>query len=365
MAYWGAKSLTYVVGVGMAAVLLAGCGSGSIAAPQNFEAGLKTWDEVLEAANSEGQLTVWTVQNAAVNKNLKEAFEKEFPEIDIDFAQYTPADLFPKVEAEQGIGASSADVLVQTDRFWHAQHYNEGWFNPIIGPEVLKADELVRNGSEPTVDGVTISNQLLYENNTRALSLYSPWGYAWNTSTTPSKPTFEDLFQTDTFHGAIGVFDPDTSPINVEFINKLNERYPSLISRLGDLDPVIFTLGGAVSGALAAGDIDAALGISQTAVAGKPNVGFAYDTNFPALATPVYAELLAKSPHPNAAQVFLNWALSVDGQKAWSRDAGSVRPDGAGANALSSRDIEIFESEGLNEAGLVEDRAMLNKAYGR
>lgn len=325
----------------------------------------KTWDEIVAAAKDEGSVTVWTVQNPTVNQNLKAGFETAYPDIDINFAQYTPADLFPKVEVEQATGSSTADVLVQTDRFWHAQHEGDGWFRRIVGPEVIGADELVRDGSAPTTDGATISSQLLYDNDTRVLSLYSPWGYAWNTKTTPSIPSFGDLFDGDTYKGKIAVYDPDTSPINVEFIDMLDKRYPNLIDRLGKLDPVIFALAGAVSESLAAGDVDAALGISQTAVAGKPNVGFAYDSNYPAPGTPVYSELLANSAHPNAAQVFLNWALSVDGQQVWSEGAGSVRPDGAGQNALSSNNIEVFEPERLSEDELAPRRTALNQAYGR
>jgi iron(III) transport system substrate-binding protein len=328
-------------------------------------AGGAAWDETIAAANGEGELEVWSVLNPTHNANVEAAFEAAFPDIDVTITQYGPPDIATRVDAEQDAGVGTVDVLLSTDRIWHAQHLADGYFQEITGPDVLAADELVRDGAEPTTDGVPIASQALYDDNTRLITSFGAWGYAWNTDAVESEPTFEQLFADDTYAGGrLGMNDPNTNPVNTVLFGKLNERYPGLFERLGELSPTLYPSSGPAAEALGAGAVDAILAISEAAAATAPTAGFAFDENFPALASPVYAEVLASSTTPRAAQVFTNWLMTTEGQEAWAAGYASVLPDISTAS-LSSADVEVLDAEAVDPAQRQQWLDELNAALGR
>ncbi len=343
-------------------------GASSSSAPDGTEGSSSAddaaWEEVLAAANEEGEIEVWSVLNTEHMAKVEAAFESAYPEIDLVSASLSPPDIDTRVDAEQASGVGTVDVLLHTDRVWHQAHVADGYFAEIIAPEAFAADEALRNGKPPTADGAPVATQVLYDDNTRLINLVGPWGYAWNADAVDGDPTFESLFADDTYKDRIGIIDPANSPINVVLYGIYNERYPGFFDRLGELNVTLFPRAGAVGEALAAGAIDVAPGISGGAVVDKPNLGFAFDEGFPVPATAVYSEVLASSESPNAAQVFVNWLMTPEGQEVWCEGYGSVLPDISTA-FVSMADVEMFDAEAIDPAEVEATMAALNKALGR
>ncbi len=325
-------------------------------------AGDDEWQKALEAANAEGELEVWSVLNSKVMGQVEEAFETAYPEIDLTVASYSPPDVAARVDAEQASGISTVDVLMSIDRKWHALHMPDGYFAEIIGPDALAADELVRNGAPPRTDGAPVATQALYDDNTRLIVLLGPYGYAWNTDAVDKIESFESIIADDTFKGRIGIYDPNIGGNRPAHFSLLQDRYPGLFERLGALDPMIYSANGTMAEALAAGAVDVAFPMTEGAVAELPNVDFAFDTNFPPLATTQYAEVLASSESPNAAQVFVNWLMTPDGQETLCAGYASVLPNIPTAS-LSASDIFVFEE--FDPDRTAEILAELNAALGR
>ncbi|MCE0765989.1 extracellular solute-binding protein [Pseudonocardia kujensis] len=324
-----------------------------------------SWPEILSAADTEGKLEVWSVLSPAHNAAVEAAFEKAYPKIDLTITQYGPPDISTRVDAEHQAGVSSVDVLLSTDRMWHGKHLTDGYFQKIVGPDVAAADKLLLNGAPPTTNGAPTANQALYDDNTRLITLFAAWGYAWNTDAVKTPPpSFDALFSGDTYKGKIGMNDPNTNSVNTVLFGKLSERYPNLFQRLGALRPTLYASSGPASEALGAGAVDAVLAISGAAVAPVKKAGFAFDSKFPALATPLYAEVLAASQSPNAAQVFTNWLMTVDGQTAWTAGYASVLPNIPTANN-SAAGVEVFEAETVDPNRVAAWRDQLNTALGR
>lgn len=358
------------LGVGAVAfvvVLAAGaCGSydngGSTG--RSTEAPKASWTDVLSAANSEGQVEVWSALNPAHNAAVETAFEKANPKIDLTIAAYAPSDITTRVDAEQQAGVGTVDVVLNTDRIWHSNHLTDGYFQTITGPDVAAANDSALNGSQPSDDGTPKATQLLYDGNTRLITSFAAWGYAWNTDAVAGEPTFESLFSTDTFKGRLGINDPTSNTVVTVLYGKLNERYPGLFDRLGELNPTLYALSGPASEALGAGAVDAVLAISGAATAPVKKAGFAFDTKFPALATPLYGEVLASSDSPNAAQVFTNWLSTADGQTAWADGYTSILPN-IPTSLTPSAGIEVFEAETADPKQITTWRDELNDVLGR
>ncbi|WP_081607423.1 extracellular solute-binding protein [Rhodococcus triatomae] len=339
-----------------------GGGGSAAAAGRGPEA---SWGDIVKTADTEGQLEVWSVLSPSHNAAVEAAFEKAYPSIDLSISQYGPPDISTRVDAEHQAGVGTVDVLLTTDRLWHEKHLADGYFQKIVGPDVKAADELVRDGAEPSTDGAPKATQALYDGDTRVITLFAAWGYAWNTDAVSTPPSFEALFTDDTYKGGrLGMNDPNVNSVNTVLFGRLNERYPGLFERLGELRPTLYASSGPASEALGAGAVDAVLAISGAAVAPVKKAGFAFDDSFPALASPLYGSVLASSDSPNASQLFVNWLMTKEGQEAWSDGFASVLPNISTANN-SAAGVEVFEAETVDPAQVAAWRAELNAALGR
>lgn len=320
------------------------------------------WDAVVAAAKREGSVQVWSVLNPSHDADTKAAFEAAYPGINLTFTSYTPAEIETRVDAEHAAHAASVDVLLNIYRTYHAEHMTEDYWKTITGPDVLSADKLLRNGAPDATDNTPVNTEALYYDDTLLITLFGPWGYAWNKDSVKTQPTFASIFQTNQFKNAIGMLDPNLGGNTVTLLNKLNTRYPGMWSQLGKLHPTYYESAGTMSQALAAGAVDVALTITEGAVASSPNLGFAYDNRFPVLATTLYAEVLASAKSPNAAQVFVDWLMTTSGQTAWCKGYASVLPNISSAS-LSATSVEVFEAYPKAQASSI--LTQVNAALGR
>jgi iron(III) transport system substrate-binding protein len=338
-----------------------GLAAGAVKAPEKAPSSA-AWEKIINAANKEANLNILSVLNTAHDNTTAAGFTSNYPGINVTFSTLTPAELEAKVNAEHAAHIGTVDVVFNIDRLWHAQSLAQGYFKTIIGPDVVAADALVRHGAPPSTTNVPVASQALYYNDTLLTTLIAPWGYGWNKDVIHGKPSFESLFQTDKYKGRFGMLDPNQGANTVTLLSLLKKRYPDLWTRLGQLNPTFFETAGPLVQAMAAGAVDVALTTTAGATDPYPNLGFAFDSKHKALATTLYAEVMATAPNPNAAQLFVDWVMTKTGQSYWCSGYDSVLPN-ISTTTGSAIDTVFFEAYPAAEAA--KDLAQLNAILHR
>jgi iron(III) transport system substrate-binding protein len=343
--------------------LISGCAGGPAETPPaSTTARIDTsdWGAVVSAAKQEGHVQVWSAIQGTLNDELKAAFEREYPGIEVTVTPFTPTDIVQKVDAEHATGQASADFIIQTDRGWHAKVAAQGYFTAISGPDTVAADQLLRNGAPVLTDGRTVASQALYENDTLAVINYSGLGYSWNTEAVSNQPDFKSLFADDTYKGRIGIVAPDSSLGIQNAYAVWVDRYPTIFERIGQLDPSVYPTGIALAQAMAAGAVDVGFPSTVPVAAQMKNLGFAYD--LPAPAQPRFGEIMAAAANPHAAQVFANWLLTPDAQALFVKKAGAL-PVIPVEGALASDDVVVYDvaASAKLSATIDEINAALNR----
>lgn len=127
--------LTALVAVGSFAVL-AGCAPG----PDNSGGGteLTGWAKIEQQARDEGELTLYTTAHDGVNVPWVEAFNKEYPEIRVSVTRLSSGDLSVRYSSEKETGAPSADVLYLSNALLMNDHPE--WFKSLAADEVPNFD---------------------------------------------------------------------------------------------------------------------------------------------------------------------------------------------------------------------------------
>ncbi|TWG98553.1 iron(III) transport system substrate-binding protein [Nocardioides sp. J9] len=297
----------------LATLGLSACGSDGSDPAEVADA--SDFDAVVEAANKEGKLSLYT--NLAIGyEEVIAEFNKEYPDIEVEAFVGKDADILARVEQEQMSNAAGADVVwVSSSQFFKAQ-----------GDGVLH--ELTELPSAALWDGSP------YFHDTYMQVLQFPAVLEYNKNVTDPPTDYPDLLDPK-YKGKIGTVDPTLTPNLVAFNNYLKEKYGAdYLEKLGELGIKFYDSGPSIEAALQSGEIDvaayaSALGAENGIRSGAP---VAYN---PAPETPVTnasAGALQSADHPNAALVWMNWILSKEGQDAMV----ATQPEGVFVSTLDT-----------------------------
>jgi iron(III) transport system substrate-binding protein len=329
-------------------VTLTACGGGDDdgAAPAPAEGG--DFDSVVEAANEEGEVTIYSGQGLDQLNDLAARFEDAYPDINMEVVRGTDADLAPRVEAENQTGNGIADIYVSASEPWVQTHAEMEWFIAPIGPNFSEseynADELVHEGGA-------------FETNAAILT------FGWNTELFPDGlADYPDLLNPD-LRGNIGVPEP-AAPSFVDWYLYLEEHYgEDFIEDLAAQEPRIYPSSLPMAEALTAGEIAAASFVQPLAVekeAGAPvDSGLAPEEVWGAR---FFGMILESSPHPNAAQLLADFIITPEGQEAIASRNASVLPDTPGAVAFID-DVRRQDLEQLTPEKVAEFQAEWNSLF--
>lgn len=328
------------------------------------------WQAIVDAAVEEGSVVTWGVLQGEHADEIKSAFEAAYPGITLENTRYNSADLVLRVDAEEQAGNSNVDILFGTDRVWHFQRMADQYFTPIVGPDALETARTVADTGPPpaeTGDGEMeelSSSQIMYDDNTRAFAYVNPYGYGWNNTAVTEAMAFEDLLTDPQYRGRLGIQDPETTPTLSAQWTLLIEKYPDILERVAAQEPRIYATGQPLAEAMVAGEVDVTIQASATGWAPYPTLDIAFEgVN---LALPVYIEMMASAPHPNAAQVFANWLVSPEGQAVVSKDSVAFVPGTPGLEDNPTlADVEVYDSAQFTEEEHQATIAAFNEAMGR
>lgn len=300
--------------------------------------------ELAAAAKKEGRLTLYTTNWVENEQELIKAFNEKYPEITVDLIRATGGQMFTRVQSEGAAGRLEADVVDLDGRVSATKL--AGFFADYAPPNA--ADY----AKEDVVDGKFWPR-----------SVYG-WAIGYNSALLSDPPkTWKQLGDAPykDISGHVQVTAGASGWVLAFFQRK--EVGPDLWARLAANKPKIYASSPQLSSALVRGEIQIAPVLTNGLI---PNgrKGAPVAAVLPAEGVPVLvgaAGIPRTAPHPNAARLFLNWALSADGQALWVETQGgfSVRkgaplPAGIEPGAIRLWQPDPAESDAQSARGLDE-----------
>ena len=312
------------------------------------------WDQVVAAAEEEGQVVLYSVMVPDVNERLEAAFSEAYPEIDMELIRVQGNEIDARLDAEEETGTEGADVVANVNYPWALTASEEGRLTDFVGP----------NATGPDWAGT----EYLINDNVQ-LSTFANIGLGWNTDALPDGgPTsFEDLLDPEYAGGKIGLTDP-VAPVVADFYATLEDNYgPDFVEQLAAQDPVFFPSAVPLEQALVAGEISVGgyvtnQGIVVAQAEGAP-VEFASPEN--AWLPPILSYIPSWSARPDAAQVVIDFMASPEGQAVLGEGSFSPVP-GVEGTFGSIEDASVADVQRSVEPGWYEEYyAAFNDTFGR
>ena len=279
------------------------------AAPARAQAAYNPPAALVEAAKKEGRVVMYTASFTEVEQETAAAFNKRFPFVKIEIIRASGGQLITRVRTEAAAGKLVADLVDHSDRAL------------MKAIEDIFADYAPPNAAD-YLETARISDKLWPR-------ITPVWCIAYNTELTKTPPkTWNDLTNTAVFKpGAIGqVIAPSggTTWTRVMFERQvLGEDY---WTRQAATKPTLYPSSAPATDAVIRGEVSVAP-IIRNAIFPKQKDGAPVELVFPTEGIPIvpYACGIPKvSTRQNAARLFLDWCLSVEGQSWTMKEQGNL-----------------------------------------
>lgn len=300
----GARGAFVIGGVLAGAFLLVGCSAGgeNEDAPVTAPVGDAAWDQIVAAAEDEGQVVFYSFAPPTVLEAVEAAFEEAYPDIDLVVERIGGADLEPALESEHSTGAAGADVVQSVNYSWVRDKQSLQWLADLQGPDV-EDDAWDDNG-------YLIDGQIL-------ITTPAVITIAWNTTLLPDGVSgYADLLDPKLADGAVGIADASSGMIDDYWAFVEEHEDEGYLEKLAAQAPAIFQSTVPLQEAMIAGEIAVGAFASSSDMAEQKQNGAPIDYVVPDPAwgaqNMLYA--LAGAAHPNAAAVFTNFIASPQGQ---------------------------------------------------
>lgn len=264
--------------------------------------------ELIAAAKREGRVVFYTANFAEVEQEVIRAFNKRFPEIKVEMVRAPGGQLITRIKTEAAAGKLAADVINHSDR------------GLMLELQDLFMDYTPPNAAAYRTDAL-VSPKLWP-------SVTLGWAIGYNTALVKNPPkTWMDLVKPEYKGKMIGhVIGPSggTTWTRVMFERQvLGEDYHK---RQAALDIALYPSGAPLSDALVRGEVQIAP-LLYNIVYTKTRDGAPVEAIFAPEGVPIipYADGIPKtSQRPNAARLFMNWRLSVEGQTFQIKELGNI-----------------------------------------
>lgn len=257
------------------------------------------------AAADEGTVVVYASTPEVLAERLIAAFNETYPDITVEFSFFTNAELASRVEQERTAGSPTADIVGMADFAYFSTAEAAGQLAPPTGPSVDDWPADFR----PTDSAVVVYAQ--------------PLVISWNTERVETPITsYQDALAPE-LQGAIASTDIASGSIVAAFYDWLRDNEgPEFWELLAAQEPTFGSGAQAVTQSIAAGEESVGLFSSVSVVKGLQASGapIEYVVPSPSFGVGTVGAILESAPHPNAAQVLMNWLMSEDGQTAIAGD---------------------------------------------
>lgn len=336
------NALVSIGALGAAALVLAGCGSGSGSAglEPGPPAGVDQaqWDEIVEAANSEGEVVFY--RSLGGMEEVIADFEAAYPEITISDSFAPTGELVQRLDQELEAGVTGADLTMHASPGWFIDRYASDTFGALaVSPD---------NQEEDWEDRL--------EGNSYATMFGFPYTLGYRTNN-PAPTSLKDLLDENP-DVSIGINDPSIAIAVAFAYEELREVYgDEILDQLAAANYKIEAGNTQMAQSLGAGAFEYAYPSQSSTTApliasGAPMAEAVTD----AAITGAYynVAVLANAAHPNASLVFANWMMSRDGAESFVEHVSpaTVPLDVEGAitwGDVATYDPEVWTTDYWNE----------------
>lgn len=299
----------------------------------------------LETSKNEntGSLVLYTSQPEADAQKLVDGFHKQHPEVKVDVFRSGTEEVISKVLAEKQAGAVQADVLLVADS---------------VTFENLKQKDLLEAYESPELQGIPatfIDKDHMYTG-TKVITT----GIMYNTTRTKEIPTsFADLTK-PAYKGELIMPSPlysGAAAYNVGVMTRIPSLGWDYFQALKQNDVKVDKGNGAIQKAVVAGEKACGIIVDYMANRSKKE-GAPVEFVYPAEGSPVITEpigLVKGAKNKKAAQAFIDYVLSADGQRLAASIGYTPIKEGveAPAGLKSIADIKVMD---VNIAELFKNR---------
>ncbi|RZL84610.1 MAG: extracellular solute-binding protein [Rhodococcus sp. (in: high G+C Gram-positive bacteria)] len=297
--------------------ILSACGGGSAAMKVEDDGGDapvmlsdSEWSDVVAAAKNEGELVVYT--SSGPTEAAFKRFSDTYPDIKITVERQPTADLITRLDQEISVNAAGADVAVHGQEVWYADRGQARSLAPLkLSPE-----------SQKNFTGLEVDRYYVPVSKV-------PYSFAYNTMLGQPVKTMEEFLRV-VGDKPVGLHDAANAIATSYQYYRWQESYgDDFLQRLAAHNPAVFGSGSTMSQSLAAGEIVYGIAQSPGYIAALKAQGAPVDEVVlsDAVVGAQYGPgILATSRHPNAAQVFVNWVMSPEGQKILLEAQGGTVP---------------------------------------
>ena len=282
--------------------------------------------ELVDAANKEGKLVLYTALLLDAEQILVKEFNKKFPNVKVDIVRAPGARLFTRIETEAAANKLGADIMDMTDL---------GLAKRI---ENLFADYTPPNAKE--IDKAAMVSDKLWP---RTVHVYA---MAYNPAMIQKPPKSWADLKDPAYKGKLGLViagSGGTTWTKAMFQRKvLGLDYWKDVAKQ---EPRLYESNGPLATAGVRGESPVAMLLVNATLPLK-NDGAPIEVAYPAEgmpATPGGAGIFKTAPNPNAAKLFLNWFLSLEGQNTMVEKLGfSSVVKGAKVPPGAPKDVKLW-----------------------
>ena len=268
--------------------------------------GFKTCANI-EKAEAEGAFTMYSTDPEKGQVALLKAFTDQFPKIKTSYVRLQAGALYAKIRAERNAKSYLADVLVISDMGMVQDFTRLGGFRQYVSPEMAAYKPEYKSRPEGSWTwGCIIASGIAYNpNNVKAEDVPKTWEDLLD-------PKWKDAMNVKVSNSGL--------QMSAWYVLKpiLGDAY---FSKLGEIKPRAFDSYVQQYGRIIDGQDKVIMaaqysGFVEFKAKGAPVAFVAPATGLPSAQQSV--GIVSDAPHPNAAELFLDWFLSPVGQKAYT-----------------------------------------------
>lgn len=262
----------------------------------------------LEGAKKEGRVVLWGVLTAPDFQSMRTAFRKRYPAIDVEYYRSGPERNVSKLLSEAKAGRHEVD-LFQNTSVGTSVVMQRGFIDRYESPQ---ARFLKKGLFEPTGSWHAFHHLVVV--------------LAYNTrlvSKTDVPRNYEDLLHPK-WKGQMSLDTEDYDLLTGLELAWGEEKAQSYLRKLAKQELRVVRGRTHQTQLLAAGEYPISVGLYLHRIAVLKSQGAPVDYVFldPIISKPIPVTLMRQAPHPHGAALFLDWALSREGQDIVTRETG-------------------------------------------
>ena len=273
--------------------------------PSSSSTPASAWDKVVAQANQEGSVTFYSSAADPSNAALVTAFNKEYPNIQVQVTRLISGDLTSRFSSEKEAGAPSADVVQVADNVMLTAHPE--WFTKVNSTLIPNIDKVPAADKSKIVGADYVSATI------------APFTITINTNLVKKAPTtWKDLISAP-YAGKGSLADPRSASSFMATYAMLRATYgDSFLTKLGKSGDAFYTASATQAPLVAAGSTGyfAPSAGDNSAALRSQGAPLKAVIVSPILALTQNIGINSKAQHPAAARVLSNFILSHDGQAA-------------------------------------------------